>query len=106
MHLPVKRSSRVAVVAVVALALLAGMVALFPWNVLRGPLASQIGARLHRPVTVEHLAVDLGWRTQVRIDGITIGNAAWSRTQPMATLPVTLLTFSIPSLLRLSPDTV
>ena len=106
MHFPAKRSSRVAVVAVVALALLAGVVALFPWNVLRGPLASQIGARLHRPVTVEHLAVDLGWRTQVRIDGITIGNAAWSQTQPMATLPVTLLTFSIPSLLRLSPDTV
>ena len=100
------RLRRAAVITVGVLGLLVVLVAFFPWNVLRGVVASQLGARLHRSVHIEHLAVDLGWNTRVKVDGVTISNAAWSQTQPMATLPTTLLTFRIPSLFRLSPDTV
>jgi uncharacterized protein involved in outer membrane biogenesis len=100
------RARRAAVITAAVLAVLVAVVAFFPWNALRGVVASAVSARLHRTVTIEHLAVDLGWTTRVRIDGVTVANAEWSQTQPMATLPTTLLTFSIPSLFRLSPDAV
>jgi uncharacterized protein involved in outer membrane biogenesis len=100
------RARRAAVITAAVLAVLVAVVAFFPWNALRGVVASAVSARLHRTVTIERLAVDLGWTTRVRIDGVTLANAEWSQTQPMATLPTTLLTFSIPSLFRLSPDAV
>jgi len=78
----------------------------FPWNALRGPLASYIGGRLHRPVTIDHLAVHLGWLTRVQLDGVTVGNAAWSNNQPMAMFPSVVLAFRLPSLLHLSPESV
>ena len=106
MKFAAKRAHRVAIITVGALALVTLAVAFFPWNVLRGVVASELSGRLHRSVTIDHLSVDLGWTTRVRVDGVTVANAPWSQTQPMATLPTTLLTFSIPSLLRLSPDSV
>ena len=99
------RAGRYAVIALGVLAVLLLVVVLFPWNALRGPIASVASERLHRPVTIGHLAVDLGWNTRVQLDQVSIGNAAWSQTQPMATLPSVVLTFRLPSLFRLSPDT-
>lgn len=92
-----------AAAVVIAIALL---LVLFPWNVLRGPLASHVGARLHRDVAIDGLNVHLGWITRVELNGVTVGNAAWSQTQPMATFPTIVLTFRLPALLHASPDTV
>jgi uncharacterized protein involved in outer membrane biogenesis len=82
------------------------VVTFFPWNLLREPIASYASGRLHRPVDIGHLSVNLGWTTRVQLDGVTIGNAEWSQTQPMAAFPRMELTFRLPALLHLSPDTV
>src|SRR4051794_1614694 len=100
------RARRVGLVGLAVLVALVLLIALFPWNALRGPLASYVGSRIHRPVSIDHLAVHLGWITRVQLDGVMVGSAAWSATQPMATVTTTLLTFRLPSLFHLSPDTV
>ncbi len=64
-------------VAIVALA-----VAFFPWNAFRGPLAHYFSRQLDRPVSIGALDVRLGWTTHVRMENLTIGNAAWSHDPP------------------------
>jgi len=100
------RARRLVYAGVALLGVLVLVLLLFPWNALRGPLGSYIGARLHRSVTIERLDVDPGWVTRVQIDGVTVANAPWSQLQPMATFPSIVATFRLPSLLRLAPDTV
>ena len=100
------RARRLVLVGVAVLGVLCLALFLFPWNALRGPLASYVGARLHRSVGIERLAVDLGWVTRLQLDGVTVANAPWSQLQPMATFPSIVATFRLPSLLRFSPDTV
>ncbi len=100
------RARRYGLAGLAVLVALVLLVAFFPWNVLRGPLGAYIGSRIHRPVSVDHLDVHLGWVTRVQLNGVTVGNAAWATTQPMATVASTLLTFRLPSLLHLAPDTV
>ena len=98
------RYGAIAAGAVVALALL---VAFFPWNALRGPLASYVGHRLHRDVTINgDLNVHLGFPTRVDVNDVSIANAPWSDLQPMARAARIALTFDLPSLLHLTPDTV
>jgi AsmA family protein len=82
------------------------VVAFFPWNTLRGPLASYLGHRLHRSVAIEALRVDPGFTTRIEIDGLSIGNAAWSNIQPMARAQRVALAFGLRSLVHLTPDTV
>ena len=77
----------------------------FPWNVLRGPLASHASERLQRPVAIGRLDVSPGWTTRVVLEGVTVGNATWSQTQPMAAFPQMIFTFRLPSLFRLTPTT-
>jgi len=94
-----------AVAAAVVLVVL--VVVFFPWNTLRGPLASFLEHRLHRPVAISgDLRVHPGWTTRVEIDGLTIGNAEWSEVQPMASAQRIALAFRLPSLFRLTPDRV
>ncbi len=61
---------------------------LFQWNWLRGPLAGAISTRIHRPVTITgDLDVKLGsWAPTATIKGLVIGNPAWARPKPFATL--------------------
>jgi uncharacterized protein involved in outer membrane biogenesis len=99
------KAVRYAVIALGLAAILVAILSFFPWNALRGPLASYASERLHRPVTIGRLDVSPGWTTRVTLEGLTIGNAAWSQTQPMATFPQMIFTFRLPSLLRLSPTT-
>ena len=83
---------------------LALLVVLFPWNMLRGPLAHYASARFDRTVTIDgDLAVDLGWTTRVQIDGVSIANLAWSQEQPMVAAKSVLLWFTPMALLRTEP---
>jgi AsmA family protein len=83
------------------------LVIFFPWNVLRGPLASYLGDRLHRAVTIDgDLRVDLGLPTRIEVNDFSIANAPWSDIQPMAHARSIVLTFGLRSLLHLTPDTV
>jgi len=95
---------RYAVVSLGILAVVALLVAFFPWNWLRGPIASMASSHLQRSVAIGHLDVDWGLPTRITLDDVTIGNAEWSKTQPMATFPRIVFNFRIPSLLRLTPD--
>ena len=99
------RARRIAIAGIGVVVVLALLVAFFPWNLLRGPVASYASDRLHRAVEIERLDVNLGWTTRVQLDGVTVGNAPWSPTQPMATFPSIVITFGMPSLFRLTPDT-
>src|ERR1700682_4569868 len=93
-----------ALVASVVVAALALSFALFPWHVLRGPLASYASHELQRDVTIGDLDVAFGRVTRVRLDDVSIGNAAWSVDQPMAHTASMLLFFSPWSLLKGEPD--
>ena len=99
------RARRVGIIGIGVVAMLVLIVALFPWNLLRNTVASYASGRLHRQVAIEHLAVNLGWTTRVQLSGVTVANATWSQTQPMALFPTMIFTFRVPSLFRLTPDT-
>jgi len=106
MELAARGVRRYAVIGLGFLAVLVLLIVLFPWNSLRGPVASIASGRLHRSVVIGHLAVDWGLPTRITLDDVTLGNSEWSTTQPMATFPRMVFSFRIPSLLRLSPDHV
>ena len=107
MSLTGRRGLRYGAIAAVVLAALALLVVFFPWNLLRGPLASYLGHRLHREVTINGgLHVHLGFPTRVEVDDFAIANAPWSDLQPMAHATRIALTFELPSLFRFTPDTI
>ena len=61
------------------------IVVFFPWNVLRGPLANYASHRLGRPVAIGgDLKVKLGFVARVEVNGLTVGNAPWSKDTLMA----------------------
>src|SRR5690348_17018163 len=102
-----QRALRYATLATAIVVLLALVVVFFPWNAMRGPIASYFGHRLHRDVTIAgRLRVHLGLPVVVDVDDFSIGNAAWSDVQPMAHAAHMALTFSLPSLLHFTPDRI
>ena len=94
-----------AIVAGIAVALVLVFL-FFPWNTLRGPLASYLSDRLDRHVTLAELRVHPGWTTRVELIDLALANAPWSDLQPMARAQRVALTFSLPALFRLSPDSI
>jgi uncharacterized protein involved in outer membrane biogenesis len=74
----------------------------FQWNWLRGPLAHEMSARLHRPVTITG-DLDVhpwSWSPRATVNGLVIGNPAWAGKDPMATLPRLTVSVHLPDLLR------
>lgn len=107
MSTPGHRAIRYGGIAAGVLVALVLLVVFFPWNMLRAPLASYVGHRLHRTVTIDgDLRVALGFPTRVEVDDFSIANAQWSDLQPMAHAKRMALTFNLRSLLDLTPDTV
>lgn len=102
-----QRGVRYGAIGAGVVAALALVIVLFPWDVLRGPLAAHLSHRLERPVRIAGpLTVHLGFPTRVQVDDLSIGNAAWSDLQPMANARSIVLTFRLRSLFRGTPDTV
>jgi AsmA family protein len=61
------------------------VVLFFPWNLLRGPIASYFGHQLGRPVAIAgDLNVKLGWTPRIQVDDVSIGNASWATDPQMA----------------------
>ena len=100
------RALRYILVASAVVGALALSFALFPWHALRGPLASYVSHELQRDVTIRDLDVTFGRVTRVRLDDVSIGNAAWSADPSMARAASMVLYFSLGSLLRGEPDYV
>src|SRR5262245_44106227 len=95
---------RHALIATVLLAALALLVAFFPWHVLRAPLASYVGHRLQRDVTIGDLDVALGRITRVQLDDLSIGNLPRAADPRMAHASRMVLFFSPWGLLTVEPD--
>ena len=95
---------RYALVAAAVIAALALVLALFPWHVLRGPLASYASHRMHRDVTIGNLDVALGRITRLQLDDLSIGNVPGSADPRMAQASRLVLFFSLGSLLKGEPD--
>ena len=94
-------------IAASVVVVLALVVLFFPWNVLRGPVASYFTHKLHRQVMIAgDLRVHLGLPVRVDVDGVSVANAPWSNLQPMAHTAHMALTFGWRSLLHATPDTV
>ena len=64
-------------IGVVIIALLL-VVAFFPWNRLRGPVARVLSADLHRSVNIAALHGSLFGHPHVQVSGLTISNPAWA----------------------------
>jgi hypothetical protein len=54
------------------------VVAFFPWNKLRGPVARMLASDLGRPVTIAALHGSLFGHPHVQVSGFTIGNPEWA----------------------------
>jgi AsmA family protein len=77
-------SARVAIVLAMMVGVVILVVLFFPWNLLRGPIASYFSHQLGRPVAIAgDLNVKLGWTPQIQVDDVSIGNAAWSKDPQM-----------------------
>ena len=66
------------------LVLLLVTVALFDWNLLRGPLERRLEAASGRDVAIGHLDVELGWPSTVILDDVRLANPEWSTHDTMA----------------------
>jgi len=72
--------------ALAALVILAAVViALFDWNLLRGPIEREVGRATGRSFTINgDLQVELSLRPRIVANDVTLGNAPWSRDPVMA----------------------
>jgi uncharacterized protein involved in outer membrane biogenesis len=76
---------RVALILAVMVVVVIVVALFFPWNLLRGPLASYVSHQLGRPVAIAgDLNVKLGWTPRIQVNDVSIGNAAWSKDPQMA----------------------
>ncbi|MES2634136.1 MAG: AsmA family protein [Pseudomonadota bacterium] len=64
----------------VLVALLALLIAFFPWDILRGPLNRYVSEKTGRHFEItRHLDVKLGRTTRVIADGLEFGNPSWAQ---------------------------
>src|SRR6202163_4336995 len=81
---PAKRTTLRAAIVLATMGVLVIAVLFFPWNLLRGPIASYFGHQLGRPVAIAgDLNVRLGWTPRIQVDDVSIGNAPWSEEPQM-----------------------
>ena len=79
-----KNSARVGAVIAAIVAVVVIAVVFFPWNVLRGPIATYFSHKLGRPVAIAgNLDVKLGWTPRIQVEDVSIGNAPWSTDPQM-----------------------
>ena len=80
---PIWRRRWAQVIAAFALALVL-FLALFDWNLLRGPVERMISRSTGRPVTIGVLDVKLALSPRIIFTDISIGNADWAGDEPLA----------------------
>jgi len=75
---------------------------IFQWNWLRGPLANELGLRLHRQVVIRgNLNVHLwSWNPSATVEGLAVGNPDWAGPGPLVVFPRLTVTVHAPDLLQ------
>ena len=107
MTIPANRALRYGVAVGSVVAALVLLLVFFPWNILRGPLASYASVRFERPVAIAgDLDVQLGWTTRMQIDGVSIANVEWSSEQPMVDAQRVVMWFTPFALLKGQPGKI
>ena len=73
-----KRRRRIFGALAAVAVLLIGVLILFDWNWLKGPIESQVSERLGRPFQIDgDLDVDLSLRPRITLESVGVGNAPW-----------------------------
>jgi len=92
--MPKSRAGRAGLIAAATAVVLALVVVLFPWNAVRGPVATYVSSRLDRTVTIGALDVDFGRRIRVSAQGVTVANVDWGAEQTMVDAERVVLWFT------------
>jgi uncharacterized protein involved in outer membrane biogenesis len=80
-----KRRRRVFGALAAVAVLLIGVLMLFDWNWLKGPIESQVAGRLGRQFLINgDLDVELSLQPRITIESAELGNAPWGSDAPMA----------------------
>ena len=80
-----KRRRRIFGALAAVAVILIGVLILFDWNWLKGPIESQVSGRLGRPFRIHgDLDVELSLQPRITIEGVELGNAPWGSDAPMA----------------------
>ena len=80
-----KRRRRIFGALAAVAVLLIGVLILFDWNWLKGPIESQVSGRLGRPFRIHgDLDVELSLQPRITVEGVELGNAPWGSDAPMA----------------------
>jgi uncharacterized protein involved in outer membrane biogenesis len=81
---PRKKALRAALIGV-PVALIVAFIAVFEWNMLKGPLEGVLSARTGRTVHIDgDLDVDLSWTPRVTVHGVRIENEDWAPDPDLA----------------------
>ena len=80
-----KRRRRIFGALAAVAVILIGVLILFDWNWLKGPIEGQVSERLGRPFRIHgDLDVELSLQPRITIEGAELGNAPWGSDAPMA----------------------
>ena len=80
-----KRRRRIFGALAAVAVLLIGVLMLFDWNWLKGPIESQVAGRLGRPFRIHgDLDVELSLQPKIIVESAELGNAPWGSDAPMA----------------------
>ena len=80
-----KRRRRIFGALAAVAVLLIGVLILFDWNWLKGPIESQVSERLGRPFRIHgDLDVKLSLQPKITVERAELGNAPWGSDAPMA----------------------
>ena len=95
-----KNQKRLAAVGAV-LALIAVLICLFDWNMLRGPVERRVEQATGRSFHIHgDMDVKLSWYPHIIVNNVVLGNAAWSRNPAMLRLQQADITLDLRSIWR------
>src|SRR3569623_380795 len=96
-----KRTKRILIIFTSIVTVLVLAILLFNWNMLRGPIERKVSAATGREMHINgNLDVDLSLHPLIRIQGITLSNAAWSSQPQMLSIDELAFRIDLMKLLR------
>lgn len=72
----------------------------FPFNALRGPIASVAESATGRTLEIGYINLDMGWTPTLTVDGITFSNAAWASQKNMVQVQHVVVSLRLKRLLH------
>src|SRR3569623_1334032 len=96
-----KRTKRILIIFTSIVTVLVLAILLFNWNMLRGPIERKVSAATGREMHINgNLDVDLSLHPLIRVQGITLSNAAWGSQPQMLSIDELAFRIDLMKLLR------